>query len=442
MIKTYRPLFRRLPVIFILLFLLVSCSGTSQDEAVTLRLGVALTPQELATFQEALTALDEAHPEWTVVLEVTSQQGVIEKVNTQLAANELPDVFRAQGLQVQQWIRQGAFLPLDSYLAESDLNLDDFFPGPVEQFRWQGQLWGLPDTAAPDIVFYNKDMFDAAGLGYPTDDWTFETMRETAVLLTLDENGRNPTDPDFNPEQIVQWGWNGSLSHFWQRHMVRPFGGDFCQNDDCTLMTFTAPETVEAMEWWAALTHEDYATLYDPYGGSQTGIPGDPFIAGKAAMGFNGFFAIGQLNDAGNINYDVVQPFLGADGNRYTPLSTNGYVIAANSEHPEAAWALIEALTTAEFLSQTWGQPGHSIPAFRPAAESILNSGQPPANQGAILAAMEYGEVFKPYTASAFAAFGATGDLIIQAMRGDRPVGEIAAEIEQAANEALADDRE
>jgi hypothetical protein len=58
-----------------------------------------------------------------------------------------------------------------------------------------------------------------------------------------------------------------------------------------------------------------------------------------------------------------------------------------------------------------------------------------------MLEAMEYGEVFNPYPSSAFAAYGATSDLFIQAMRGDRPVGEIAAEIEQAANQALADDR-
>jgi multiple sugar transport system substrate-binding protein len=432
---------KTLPLFIIIFALLAACSGTSNDDPVALRLGVSLTPQELESFQEALTALDDAHPEWTVTLEISPQQGVIEKINTQLAANELPDVFRVQSLQVHQWIRQEAFLALDDYIAGSDLNLDDFFPGPVEQFQWQEQLWGLPDTAAPDIVFYNKDMFDASGVNYPTDDWTFEDMRDAALLLTLDQNGRNATDSNFDPEQIVQWGWNGSLTNFWQRHMVRPFGGDFCANDDCTLMTFTAPETITALEWWSTFTHEDNATLYDPYGGSQTGVPGDPFIAGKAAMGFNGYFAIGQLNDATTFDYDIVQPFLGQGGQRYTPLSTNGYVIAANSEHPDAAWELIQALTTADFLSHTWGEPGHSVPVLRPAANSILNAGETPSNKQAILEAMEYGEVFKPYTASAFAAFGATSDLIVQAMRGDRPIPEIAAEMETAANQALAPDR-
>src|SRR5262245_6329810 len=78
-------------------------AGASEAAPVSLRLAVALTPQELETFQAAITALDEAHPEWEIVLEAIPQQSVIEKINTQLAANDLPDVFRTQGLQAQQW---------------------------------------------------------------------------------------------------------------------------------------------------------------------------------------------------------------------------------------------------------------------------------------------------------------------------------------------------
>jgi multiple sugar transport system substrate-binding protein len=410
-------------------------------EPVVLRLGVSLTPQELETFEQALAEVDEAHPEWSVELELTPQEGVIEKINTELAANTLPDVFRAQGIQVQQWIRQDAFLELTPLVEQSGLDLSSFYPGPLEQFRWNGGLYGIPDTAAPDIVFYNKDMFDAAGLEYPTDEWTYDEMREAARLLTLDENGRNATHPEFDPEAIVQWGWNGGLTFFWQRHLVRGFGGDFCANEDCTEMIFTSPQTIEAAQWWADFTSQDHATLYDPYGGSQTGVPGDPFIAGKAAMGYNGFFAVGQLNDAGNINYDVVQPLLGRDGQRYTPLSSNGYVIAANSEQPEAAWELVQALTQADFLAETWGAPGHSVPALRAAAGSVINPEKPPANQGAIVAAMEYGEVFKPYTVTAFEVFGKTVEYFTQMMRGEMPVAEAMAQIEMVANETLAPDR-
>ena len=432
--------------LFALIFLLVACvpiqsSPAGADAPVQLRLAVSLTPQELASFQAAVDVLDAAHDEWEIVLEVIPQQSVAEKINTQLAANDLPDVVRSQGLLVQQWLRQGAFLDLTPLIAESKLDLTDFYAGPLAQFQWQEQSWGLPDTAAPDLLFYNKALFDAAGVAYPTDAWTFEDMRQAAIQLTLDDQGRNAADPAFDPTKIVQWGWNGGLTFFWQRHLVRGWGGDFCANADCTLMNFTAPATLEAVNWWVKLVTVDHATLYDPYGGSQTGIPGDPFLAGKAAMGYNGFFAVGQLNSSGAIDYDIAQPLLGADGKRYTPLSTNGYMIAANSEHPQEAWALVQALVEPTFLADTWGKPGHAVPARRSVAAAVINPDQAPQNQAAIVAAMDYGEVFKPYTSSAFAAYGKTAELFTKANKGELPVAEAIQQIEAAANEALAPDR-
>jgi multiple sugar transport system substrate-binding protein len=419
----------------------IQSSPAGADAPVQLRLAVSLTPQELATFQAAVDALDAAHDEWEIVLEVIPQQSVAEKINTQLAANDLPDVVRSQGLLVQQWLRQGAFLDLTPLIAESKLDLTDFYAGPLAQFQWQEQTWGLPDTAAPDLLFYNKALFDAVGVAYPTDAWTFEDMRQAAIQLTLDDQGRNAADPAFEPTKIVQWGWNGGLTFFWQRHLVRGWGGDFCANADCTLMNFTAPATLEAVGWWVKLVTVDHATVYDPYGGSQTGIPGDPFLAGKAAMGYNGFFAVGQLNSSGAIDYDIAQPLLGADGKRYTPLSTNGYMIAANSEHPQEAWALVQALVEPTFLADTWGKPGHAVPARRTVAAAVINPDQAPQNQAAIVAAMDYGEVFKPYTSSAFAAYGKTAELFTKANKGELPVAEAMQQIEAAANEALAPDR-
>jgi multiple sugar transport system substrate-binding protein len=424
--------------------LLSACLPTTQkpSESLTLRLGVSLTPQELETFQEAVHTLDDAHPEWTIILENTPQSGVIEKINTQLASQTLPDVIRVQGLQVQQWIQQNAFQNLDAQILDSHLDMTDFFPGPLDQFRWQGMLWGLPDTAAPEVVFYNKKMFDEAGLAYPSDDLTYDQMRELAVLLTLDSSGRNASEPDFDPTAIVQWGWNGGLTYFWQRSLVRGFGGDFCANQDCTLMNLTSPETVDAVEWWVELVLADHAALYDPYGGSQTGVPGDPFLSGKAAMGSNGFFAIGQLNTSGNINYDVIQPLIGRNGARYTPLSTTGYVINRSTKEPAAVWQLVLALLEPKFLEQAWGKPGHAIPARRSAANSAINLSRPPANQAALVAAMEYGEVFKPYTNGAFEVYAKTIDVFTKMNRGELSVDEALRQIEFTANSILARDRQ
>jgi multiple sugar transport system substrate-binding protein len=424
------------------LLLLISLLGLAAAQSpVRLTLMVAMTPQELASFRPALEALDAAHPEFVVALEPVPQASFAERANARLASGTLPDVVRFDGLSAQRWIQSGAFLDLATAPGFEAIDLDDYFPGVIAPFRWADTLWALPDTAAPSLLFYNVAMFDAAGLAYPSDEWTFEVMREAAIRLTLDANGRTPLDDGFDPARIVQWGWNGSLTFYWQRHLVQAFGADWCADDACTTFDASDPAVVRAVQWWADLVQVDHAGLYDPYGGGQTGVPGDPFIAGAAAMGYNGFFAVGQLNATGDIHYDIAQPLLGADGLRRTPLSTSGYAIAARSEHPREALTLAAALTSPAFQGETWGRPGHAVPARRSAADAVVDPSRPPANQGAIVAAMEYGTVFHPFTPSAFEAYGRSLDLFAGMMRGDRPVPEALAEIERVLNDVLVRDR-
>lgn len=424
------------------LFVLAACGTPNASQApVGLRLQVSLTAAELNSFRPALEEIDAANPGWTVALEEVPQGSEVEKVTTLLAGDDMPDVLRLQGLTVQQWIRRDAFADLTARIEAAELDLADFYDGPLAQFRFGDGLWGIPDTATPEVVYFNKAAFAEAGIEPPGEDWTYEDMRSAALALTVDTGGRHPGDAGFDPESIEQWGWNGGITYFWQNAFVKALGGDLCANPDCTLMNFTSPANQSAFEWWVSLVRDDHAALYDPYGGSQTGVPGDPFLAGRAAMGSNGAFAVGQLNAAGTVEYDIVPPLKGSDGYRYTPLSTNGYVISATTEHPDEAWDLVMALVDGGFLGETWGKPGHGVPARRSAAESVIDTSHPPTNQAAILTAMETGEVFRPNTASAFAAYGATADLFTKMNTGQLEIADALAQLEEAANGALEPDR-
>ncbi|MEO6351444.1 MAG: sugar ABC transporter substrate-binding protein [Candidatus Limnocylindrales bacterium] len=430
------------PLVVLIAAMSIGCAAPQASAApVALRLQVSLTAEELADFRPALERVDAAHPEFTVALEEVPQGSEVEKVTTQLAADDLPDLLRVQGLNVQQWIRRGAFLDLTSRATTAGLDLTDFYEGPLDQFRFNDGLWGVPDTASPEVVFINRTMFQAAGIDEPTDDWTYDEMRAAAITLTIDEGGRHPGDAGFDPDSIVQWGWNGGITYFWQNALVKARGGDLCANKDCTQMNFTSAANQAALGWWASLVRDDHAALYDPYGGSQTGVEGDPFLSGKAAMGSNGAFAIGQLNAAGSIDYDIIPPLVGVDGQRYTPLSTNGYAISAHSDHPDEAMALLNALVAKDFLETTWAATGHAVPARRSAAAAVIDTDRAPANQEAILTAMESGAVFRPSTAHAFDAYAATAALFTKMNTGELEVDEALLQIEAAANKALEPDR-
>ncbi len=417
----------------------IATQGTTA-EPVALRVAVTLNAQALQDFEKGIEAIRTAHPEWTIEVEAIPQEGRIERITTAIASQTLPDLLLTDGLSVQQYIRQGAFADLSAFVTQDALDLTAFYPGTVEQFMFDGKPYGLPYDAAPEVVYFNKGMFDAAGLDYPTDDWTYEQMRETAKLLTLDAAGNNATEADFDPTQIVQWGWNSTPSNIFSRHYILARGADYCENDDCTITRFTTPEVIEAFRWWAEMAQVDYSAPYDVYSGGQTGVPGDPFVAGKAAMGFNNIAFAPTINEQSQIEYDIVQPFAGVDGNRYGPISTQGWVMSASSANADAAWALLQELTGESFLTEYVATPGHGIPALRAASAAAINPENAPANQQAALDAMEYEVVLRPFTASAFEAYGKTASLFTEAMKGDRPLEEVLAEIETNANEALAKD--
>lgn len=455
---------RKLPALLLIVVLLLSIVGctaatptpaavpttegsaaqptAASAEPVTLRVAVTLNAEALQDFEKGIAAIEAAHPEWNIEVEAIPQEGRLEKITAEIASQTLPDLLLTDGSSVQQWIRQGAFADLTKYIANDSLDLTTYYAGPLEQFAYNGSQYGIPYDGAPEVVYYNKGMFDAAGVDYPTDDMTFDEMREVAKLLTLDANGNNATSPDFDPTQVVQWGWNSTPNHIWARHYIQARGGDICTNADCTIMDYTSPEVVEAFRYWADMAQVDHTAPYDVYTGGQTGVPGDPFVAGVAAMGFNNIAFAPQLNNQTEIQYDVVQPFVGVDGNRYGPISTEGILMSANTQHADAAWALLRELTGESFLSEYVAKPGHGIPALRSAAPAFINADKLPANQQSAIDAMEYETILRPFSASSFEAYGKTSSLFVEAMKGDRPLEEVLAEIQTAANDALAKDIE
>lgn len=408
----------------------------SADNPVELHVGVAMNAEELEVWLPLFNALDEAHPEWFLVLEQTPFASVNEKMNANAAAGTLPCVQEVQGLFVNPFIRQGAFIPLDDLIAEFGMEMDDFWPEVLTEWRWQGQTYGIPLVAAPELLMFNKGMFDAAGMDYPTDEWTFEDLREAAIQLTLDSAGRNPTAPDFDPEDIVQWGFNSSPAGlpFWAHVYVEPWGGDFCADEDCTRVSMTDPEDLEALNYWYDLVTVNHAGLYDPFSGAQTVVPGDPFIAEKAAIGFDGYFAIGVINASASFEFGVRQPPMGPDG-RASALSTRGYAIAANCEYPQEAFRLIQELTSTEFLDEMWTKPGFSVPSRRSAAQTLLETDIDGAES--VLATMEYGHGFRPNGPGGFEAYGQAIGISQSVFSGETDLEEGYAEIEQLTNEIL-----
>jgi multiple sugar transport system substrate-binding protein len=416
-----------------------TAAPASKDHPVELHVGVSFAANELQVWIPQFQTLGANHPEWILVMDQTPFDSNNEKITANAAAGTLPCVQEVPGAFVNQYIQQGAFLSLDNYIANAKMDMTDFWPHVMEEWQWQGKTYGIPAVAAPELLYFNKKMFDAAKMAYPTDNWTMDDFAKAAIQLTLDKNGKNPTDPAFDPKNIKQWGYNaspGSLS-IWAHVYVEPWGGSFCADTACTRVVMTTTEDLQALNFWYDLVEKNHAGLYDPYSGAQTGVPGDPLIAGQTAMGEDGFFAIGQIETSTNFPFGVRQIPKGPVG-RSSALSTRGYTIAANCKYPDEAFKLIQELTNSKFLHDMWAVPGISVPARRSSAQAILDMKPPLDGTQSVLAAMEYAHGFRPNGPGGFEAYIQTYSTSQDVFAGKLSVIDGYTKVAQMANDILA----
>ncbi|NDJ63317.1 MAG: extracellular solute-binding protein, partial [Chloroflexi bacterium] len=128
------------------------------------------------------------------------------------SAQEAPDILAMHPQEMAQFIVLGLLDPVDEIVANSEIiNPDVYVERAWELQFYEGAMYALPLDFATHGVFYNADMFEAAGIeDLPT---TGEEFVEAARLLTLDENGLNPGDEGFDPENVVQYGTNMHTNH-------------------------------------------------------------------------------------------------------------------------------------------------------------------------------------------------------------------------------------
>ena len=147
-----------------------------------------------ATFFERQKQFDDLftqrHPNIEITAENTTFADYLQKYTTQAAGGRLPDVMYTQFSWAQQLIRAGLFQQLDDYIAKQpDFNLPDFTPQSLVSYQHDGKTWGIPYDEGPGNLYYNKDLFDAAGVAYPDATWTLDRLKEVALKLTSGEGG-------------------------------------------------------------------------------------------------------------------------------------------------------------------------------------------------------------------------------------------------------------
>lgn len=322
---------------------------------VTLRSWVATPGSETFPATEAAdAAIKQKYPHITVIHEVRPPGDYIAAVVAAGAAGSLPDVIYAQGTQIQGFIQKGLTLTMDSYLAkDKDFDLKDFPPVALKLYARDGKQHAIPYDHGPQMLWYNKELFEKHGVKLPTSNWTMEDMLDAAKRLT------NPADG--------QWGIVGMTpGPGWVMHgnHLKPFGGSLL-NDAETETQIDSKESIEGLEWFARLRMVHKA---NPLPADLSGVQGGGsglFRQGKVGMLDGGPWTFRSFK-AAQINFtaDIADWPKGPKG-RFASSMGSGYPISKTTTHPDDAWLYeseylgkdLERSLMGQFLKTGFGIP-------------------------------------------------------------------------------------
>ncbi|QOT08314.1 sugar ABC transporter substrate-binding protein [Paenibacillus sp. JNUCC32] len=364
--------------------------GGEEDKKVEILLGYYSSDSSDAKMKELIEQFEEKHPNITVKTQSAPYGQFYQKLDTQIAAGQAPDVWLSDGVYVMKYAQRGAAKDLTDWIAK-DLKADEYYGLDFNKDA-DGRYWGVPQGIQVGVLFYNKDLFDKAGVAYPTNEWTWEDLKASAAKLTVDAGGKTAEDTGFDAASVNQFGLTFfSITEGWFSVMKSYGGGALDEKAENSIIN--SPENKQAFEW-----------MVD---GMQRGIITDPvdlksfqsntavFPSGSAAMRIGIYARVQAANEAG-LNYDVTLLPKGPDGKRVSPVIANSWVINQKSsdEKAQAAWEWIKYWATEDDVQKQWTELGEAVPVKKSVAESevFLKAGEQPANRQAFLDSLEFAQ--------------------------------------------------
>lgn len=342
------------------------------------------TTETRAGWEAHVKRFNEQYPDVTVNLigvPGTIWSDYLNGTATLIAGGESPDIIWVATEGVRFLVDLDLMMPLDDRItqdgAELQPYLDDTAPALLDSFRVNDSLYFLPYSWNNMVIYYNKNMFDAAGLEYPKADWTRDDFLAAAQALTADNDGDGNND---------QYGFSGSGgSMFFTLPWVFANGADVVADDFCS-PNLTDPKVLDAIQFIHDMV---YVYKVAPAPGTITNTE-IQFINGEIGMFGAGRWTTGGMYREGFTDYDIA--LWPGNPERTTEYGVDGFGIFKSSQNPDAAWAFLKYMSSKPVqeglvASVDSGSPLGNIPASRSVAEEL--SQFPPENYTAFYGSLE-----------------------------------------------------
>lgn len=340
---------------------------------VTLRWAFWGSPEEALSHKMVADAFMKVHPEIKIETWNEPWDNYFTKIQALWASgdpNTVPDI--AFLWPTPKYAAEGVLENLDPYIRKSGYDLNDYWGGLLESAKYKGSVYGLPRDIEVNVLYYNKDLFDKAGVKYPDESWTWDDLLAAAEKLTVKDASGKVTRYALAME--------GGKYSKWVNQNGGAILDDYVNPSKCML---AEPKSVEAIKFFADMMNKGYAMRDADL--SQAGGDAAVFVSGQAAMIIQNTSRVSTFN-AAKMNYDVAVVPIPKGGKRWNPAGGAAWVMSAKSANKEAAWTFLQWLQSADGGQKLYTERGEIFPALQSAANSpAFMTDQPPANKQGII---------------------------------------------------------
>ncbi|MET3193544.1 sugar ABC transporter substrate-binding protein [Bacillus sp. OAE603] len=394
---------------------LAGCSSsdeTSSDGKVEITYGF-WDKKQVPAIEEIIKLFNEKNPDIKVKTELTPYAQYFQKLETAATGGALPDVLWMNGPHVVQYAKGKVILPLSDMAKKDDYSFDNYPKSLIDLYTVDEEVYGIPKDFDTTGLWYNKKIFDEAGVPYPDDTWDWNKLKEVATKLTNKDKGI--------------WGYaalmgnqGGYYDFIWQN-------GGHIISEDGKSVGFDQPEAIEALKYNISFIEDGLSPTQAQM--TETAAS-ELFSSGKIAMMFDGPWMVPEYKKNPDLNVAVVPK----GKQRAVAIHGLSNVIAANTKHKEAAWKFVQFLGSKE-AAEVYAKTGTVIPAYNGTQDAWLQS-VPNLNLKAFIDGVDY-SVPLPSVENTGEIWQYETDILKKAWSEEESVEDAVKELTKKANEAL-----
>ncbi|MGK4042468.1 sugar ABC transporter substrate-binding protein [Heyndrickxia oleronia] len=400
---------------FILIFVMAGCSGekaSTKDGKIEIRYGL-WDKNQVPAIEEIIKKFNEKNPNIKVKLELTPYKQYFQKLETAATGGALPDVLWMNGPHIAQYAMGKVLQPLDDFIKKDQFDMNNYPESLVNLYTVEDKIYGVPKDFDTTGLWYNKKLFDEAGIPYPDETWDWNMLKEAAKKLTN-------KDKRIYGFAALMGNQGGYYDLIWQN-------GGYVVSDDNQSVGFSEPEAVEAIKYNISFIEEGLSPT--PAQMEET-KPSDMMISGKIAMMFDGPWMVPEYKT----NQDLDVAVLPQGKERAVSIHGLGNVIAKNSKHQKEAWEFVKFLGSKE-AAEIFAETGTVIPAFNGTQDAWLKSVDT-LNLQAFIDGSEYAHPL-PSVENTGALWDAETKILKNAWSGDESVEDATKKLTEEGNKIL-----